>query len=283
MILVIQMPEGSFAQKLPAMFEHPKLGHLLIFDPTNDMVPVGQLPYYEQDSFGLLVTDSGGELIHLPVSLPDMNRIRRDARLKLLPDGTLLGEIEEVRSGYMAMMGREYLQHQTQNDRKKLLEHFWGPNLGGFQIDSFNLENENDIDKDLILRYKFTASHYAKTAGPLLLVRPRVVGEMAGAFDVTKPRHYAYDIDAPFLRSDSVEITLPEGYSVDELPEPAKAIFPFAEYTSKAEKEGNVLKYSRQYRMQTTQVPLDRIEQLRKLFAQIGTDEKNMAVLKKGN
>jgi hypothetical protein len=100
---------------------------------------------------------------------------------------------------------------------------------------------------------------------------------------VTKPRHYAYEFDAPFLRSDTVEITLPEGYNVDELPEPAKAIFPFAEYTSKAEKEGNILKYSRQYRMQTTQVPVERIEQLRKLFAQIGTDEKNMAVLKKAN
>ena len=282
-ILVIQMPEGSFPQKLPAMYEHLKLGHLLIFDPTNDLVPLGQLPPYEQDSFGLLVTDAGGELIHLPVTTPDLNKIRRNAKLTLLADGTLQGEIEEIRSGYMAMNGRAYLQHQTQNDRKKMLEHFWGPNLGGFQIDTFNLENENDIDKDLVLRYKFTASHYAKAAGPLLLVRPRVVGEMAGAFDVTKPRHYAYEFDAPFLRSDSVEITLPEGYSVDELPEPAKAVFPFAEYTSKAEKEGNVLKYSRQYKMQTTQVPVERIEQLRKLFAQIGTDEKNMAVLKKAN
>jgi hypothetical protein len=243
-ILVIQMPEGSFPQKLPAMYEHPKLGHLLIFDPTNDLVPLGQLPPYEQDSFGLLVTDTGGELIHLPVTTPDLNQIHRNAKLTLLPDGTLQGEIEETRSGYLAMLGREYLQQQTQNDRKKMLEHFWGPNLGGFQIDTFNLENENDIDKDLVLRYKFTASHYAKSAGPLLLVRPRVVGEMAGA---------------------------------------AKAIFPFAEYTSKAEKEGNVLKYSRQYRMQTTQVPVERIEQLRKLFAQIGTDEKNMAVLKKTN
>lgn len=283
MILAIQMPDAVISRKLPAMFEDPKLGHLLIFDPTNDLVPLGQLPPYEQDSFGLLVTDSGGQLIHLPVTTPDLNKIHRNAKLTLLPDGTLQGEIEEVRSGYLAMNGRAYLQHETQTDRKKLLEHFWGPNLGGFQIDTFNLENENDIDKDLVLRYKFTASHYAKTAGPLLLVRPRVVGEMAGAFDVTKPRHYAYEFDAPFLRSDSVEIKLPDGYSVDELPEPAKAIFPFAEYTSKAEKEGNILKYSREYKMQTTQVPLERIEQLRKLFAQIGTDEKNMAVLKKAN
>ena len=283
MILAIQMPEASISQKLPAMFDDPKLGHLLIFDPTNDLVPLGQLPPYEQDSFGLLVTDAGGALIHLPVTTPDLNKIHRNAKLTLLPDGTLQGEIEEIRSGYLAMNGRAFLQHETQSDRKKLLEHFWGPNLGGFQIDTFNLENENDIDKDLVLRYKFTASHYAKTAGPLLLVRPRVVGEMAGAFDVTKPRHYAYEFDAPFLRSDTVEIKLPDGYSVDELPEPAKAIFPFAEYTSKAEKDGNVLKYSREYKMQTTQVPVERIEQLRKLFAQIGTDEKNMAVLKKAN
>jgi hypothetical protein len=282
-ILAIQMPEASLGKTFPAMYEHPKLGHLLIFDPTNDLVPLGQLPPYEQDSYALLVTDTGGELIHLPVSSPDLNEIHRTAKLNLLPDGTLQGEIEEVRSGYMAMTGREYLQHQSQNDRKKLLEHFWGPNLGSFQVDSFELQNENDIDKDLVLRYKFTAAHYAKTAGPLLLVRPRVVGEMAGAYDATKPRHYAYEIDAPFLRSDSVEITLPEGYTVDELPEPAKAEFSFAAYTSKAEKSGNVLKYSRQYKMETTQVPLERMEQLRKLFSQIGTDEKNMAVLKKSN
>ena len=130
MILAIQMPEASISQKLPAMFDDPKLGHLLIFDPTNDLVPLGQLPPYEQDSFGLLVTDAGGAFfIHLPVTTPDLNKIHRNAKLTLLPDGTLQGEIEEIRSGYLAMNGRAFLQHETQSDRKKLLEHFWGPNL----------------------------------------------------------------------------------------------------------------------------------------------------------
>jgi hypothetical protein len=282
-ILAIQMPEGSFPKGLPGIYEHPKLGHLLIFDPTNDLVPLGQLPYYEQDSYSLLVTDAGGELIHLPVSSPDLNQIHRNAKLTLLPDGTLQGEIEETRSGYLAMVGREYLQNESQSDRKKVLEHFWGQNLGTFQIDSFDLKNENDIDKDLVLHYKFTASHYAKNAGPLLLVRPRVIGEMADAFDISKPRHYAYEFAAPFLRSDAVEISLPTGYTIDELPDPAKAIFPFAEYTSKAEKDGNILKYSREYKMETTQVSMDHMDQLKKLFGEIGADEKNMAVLKKAN
>ena len=280
-IIAIQLPEGSFSKPLPALYEHPKLGHLLIFDPTQDLVPFGQLPFYEQDSYALLVTDSGGELLHLPVSSPDLNELKRNAKLKLLPDGTLEGEIEEVRSGYHAMLERAYLQKETQRDRKKLIEHFLGRMMGNFQVDSFDLVNADDIDKDLILRYKFKAEHYAKSAGPLLLVRPRVVGEKGGYFDPTKPRHYPYQIDAPVLDSDTVEITLPDGFKVDELPDPAKASYGFGEYTSKTEAAGNVLKYTREYKISTTQVPLDRIDQLKKLFSEIVSDEKNMAVLKK--
>lgn len=282
-IIAIQLPDGSFAKPLSALYEHPKLGHLLIFDPTQDLVPFGDLPYYEQDNYALLVTENGGELVHLPVSPPELNQLTRKAKLKLLPDGALQGEIEEVYSGYHAMLERYYLRNESQNDRKKTIEHFLGSTLSNFQVDSFDLINTDDIDKDLVLRFKFTASRYAKTAGPLLLVRPRVVGEKAGYLDATKPRHYAYEFRAPFLDSDLVEITLPDGFKVDELPDPAKASFPFAEYTSKTEAAGNVLKYTRAYKMTTTLVPVDHVEQLRRLFSEIIADEKSMAVLKKEN
>ena len=280
-ILAIQLPDGSFKNPLPALYEHPKLGHLLIFDPTSESVPFGQLPSYEQDSYALLVTDNGGELIHLPVSQPELNGVIRTAKLTLLPNGTLQGEIQEVKTGFRAAEARQYLKDETEKDRKKIIEHFLGRMMGSFQVVSFDLVNADDIDKDLILRYKFTADHYAKTAGPLLLVRPRIVGEKAGYFDPTKPRHYAYQFDAPFLDSDTVEITLPDGFKVDELPDPAKASFPFGQYVSKTEASGSVLKYTREYKMTSTLVPLDRMEQLKHLFSEIVTDEKNMAVLKK--
>jgi hypothetical protein len=80
-----------------------------------------------------------------------------------------------------------------------------------------------------------------------------------------------------------VEIALPDGYKVDELPDPAKKVVPFAEYTSKSEAAGNVLKYSRQYKVTTTLVPLEKMDELKSLFGQINVDEKNMAILKKGN
>jgi hypothetical protein len=282
-ILAIELPDASYSTPLPAMYQDAKLGHLLIFDPTNDLVPLGQLPYYEQDSFALLVTDNGGELIHLPVSAAENNLLKRTAKVKLLPDGSLRGEVQEVASGYRAMMYREYWKDATEKDRKKLLERILGASLGNFQLDSITVANADDLDKDFILNYKFGADRYAKNAGPLLLVRPRVVGEFAGYLDGSKPRHYGYEMRAPFTTSETVEITLPEGYKVDELPEAAKASVSFAEYHSKIEDGGAVLRYSREYKVDTTLVPVEKIDQLKKVFGTINADERNMAVLKKVN
>lgn len=281
MILAIALPDASYAKALPAMYEHPTLGHLLIFDPTNDFVPFGQIPYYEQDNYGLLVGGKGGELLHLPLSNPESNRVSRSAHLKLLPDGTLQGEVEEVLTGFEAMMARESLQNETEQDQKKAIERLVGRSIGNVQVDGFELVNARDIDKDMVIRYRVTADHYAKNSGPLWLVRPRVVGEMAGAWDTSKPRHYAYEFPAPFVSTDTIEIVVPDGFNIYELPDPAKAALPFAEYSSKIESAGNVLKYSREYKMVANEVPFANTEQLKNLFTQINSDEKNMVVLKK--
>jgi len=281
MILAISLPEASYGNPLPAMYEHPTLGHLVIFDPTNDFVPFGQIPYYEQDNYGLLVGEKGGELLHLPLSNPESNRVSRSAHLKLLPDGMLQGEVEEVRSGFEAMLVRMALQNETEQDQKRAIERLVGRSIGNVQVDGFELVNARDIDKDVVIRYRVTAEHYAKSTGPMWLVRPRVVGEMAGAWDTSKPRHYAYDFPAPFVSTDIVEIAVPDGFQVYGLPDPTKAAFPFAEYSSKTEAAGNVLKYSREYKMAATEVPFASTGQLKDLFSQINSDEKNVVVLKK--
>ena len=174
-------------------------------------------------------------------------------------------------------------ERQSAADRRKVLERFLGSMLGNFQLDSVEAENLNDIDKDLIIHYKFSADHYAKNAGPLLLVRPRVLGEKLGSLDISKPRLYPYSFEAPTLQTDVFEFNLPDGYKVDELPDAAKADFAFGEYSSKIENSGNTMKYSREYEIKATSIPADKIGELNKFFHQINQDERNMAVLKKAN
>lgn len=280
-ILAIQLPSGAGAE-MSSVLTHPQLGKLLIFDPTSELVPLGSLPASEQFNYGLLVTPAGGELVKLPGLGPESNRVQRTAKLSLLPDGTLKGSVEEVRSGASAATGRNRLLHQTTSDRRKMLEHFLAQLVGNFQLDEVTAENLENSDRDLVLRYTFTASKYAKNMGQLLLVRPRVLGEKAGELE-KKTRKYAYEFDAPSLQTDVFEISLPAGYAVDELPEAADVKFPFAEYNSKFEAASNVLRYQREYKVKETLVPADKISDLQRLFSEINSDEKNVAVLKKVN
>jgi len=65
-ILAVQLPESVKDNSLVAVVEHPKLGRLLIFDPTDEYTPFGQLRGELQANHGLLVTPDGGELVKLP-------------------------------------------------------------------------------------------------------------------------------------------------------------------------------------------------------------------------
>jgi hypothetical protein len=64
---------------LIAVTQHPRLGRILFFDPTNQLMPFGQIGGYLQANYGLLVTPEGGELLELPQQPSAMNSVQRSA------------------------------------------------------------------------------------------------------------------------------------------------------------------------------------------------------------
>jgi hypothetical protein len=85
------------------------------------------------------------------------------------------------------------------------------------------------------------------------------------------------EFDGP-SRLDTFE--LPPGYEVDDLPPPVDADYGFANYHSKTEVTGNTLKYTRTFEVKELSVPLNKVEELKKLYRIIAGDERNTAVLK---
>jgi hypothetical protein len=80
--------------------------------------------------------------------------------------------------------------------------------------------------------------------------------------------------------SDVVQISLPEGYVVADLPAPVKADYPFASYSSKVECDGKVLKYTRTLQVKSVVVPTEQLADLKTFYEQIAEDESSSAVLK---
>jgi len=114
------------------------------------------------------------------------------------------------------------------------------------------------------------------------LIRPRILGEKSpGTLETKEPRQFPIEFEGPVLDTDSFEITLPPGYTVDELPPPVDADFGFASYHSKSEMKGNV--HSRTFEIKELSVPVSRAPELKKFYRIIATDERNTAILKTAN
>jgi hypothetical protein len=281
-ITAIKLPDGMNDPSLVATLHHKKLGTLLFFDPTNDLIPFGQLPGYLQANYGLLVTPDGGELIELPQQPSSMNSIQRTAKLTLDPSGTLKGEVKETRLGERASTERWRQRTVTKDtDRIKPIEELLSNSLSSFHITHASLLNLQQTDRPFGFNYSFESPNYAKSAGELLLVRPRVIGNKSMGFLETKEeRKFPIELEEPTRDTDTFEITIPAGYVVDDLPPPVDADYSFASYHAKTVVTGNVVDYTRTFEIKELSVPVDKAEELRKFYRIIASDERNTLVLK---
>jgi hypothetical protein len=281
-IVAIKLPEGTNDPSLIAVLQHPKLGRLLFFDPTNEVTPFGQIGGYLQANFGLLVMPDGGELLELPEQPSTMNSVQRTAKLSLDATGTLKGDVSEVRLGDRASTERWQLRTVTKDiDRIKPIENLLAGSLAEFHISSATLLNPTQTDQPFGFQYSFVAPNYAKTAGNLLLVRPRVLGNKSSSLLETKePRQFPIEFEGPARDTDVFDIALPPGYAVDDLPPPVDADFSFASYHSKTEVTGNVIHYTRTFEVKQLSVSVSKAAELKQFYRTIAGDERNAAVLK---
>ncbi len=223
-ITAITLPNGLSDPSLVATLQHPKLGKILFFDPTDELTPFGYIRGQLQANYGLLVTPDGGELLQLPRQRPEFNGIQRTGTLVLDASGNLQGKIREIRLGDRALDERRTLRNTTkESDRIKPVEQLLADSLATFQITSLRIANVMETDRPLVFDYSFQAPGYAHAVGDMLLVRPRILGsKSSGILETAEPRRFAIELASAVSDSDTFEISLPPGYRVVDLAPPVR-------------------------------------------------------------
>jgi 1-acyl-sn-glycerol-3-phosphate acyltransferase len=280
MITAIEIPSGIEDPRLMAVVKAKDGKRYLIFDPTNERTPVGNLPSYLQGGYGILSAGAASQVIALPVLAPEANGTERKGDFTLTADGTLTGSVDTFHSGSEGAELRMFLKYTDEKQRREYWETRVARDVPGVVLNSFEFVQPTAFDKPLEFHLKLTAAQYAHQAGPLLLVRPRVVGTHAEPFN-EKPRTLPIDLNATGRWHDSFDITLPAGYVVDETPDPVDVDVEFASYHSTVTAKANLLHYERDYVVRQVEIPAVKAAAFRTLESAILTDEKGTAVLKK--
>src|SRR5262249_9219256 len=144
-------------------------------------------------------------MLKLPVHIPGACRLIRVGKLKLLGDGSLEGSVTETLFGrYAADARRAYRSAQGEN-LTKVLENFLGESLGNFVLTNGALKDLDGPDT-LQIMYSFTARNYGKSTGPMLLLRPRVLGQKVLLLGEKKDRKHSVNLSSPSVQTDVFEI-----------------------------------------------------------------------------
>jgi hypothetical protein len=280
MITAIEVPANVDDPRLKALVKAKDGKRYLIFDPTDEYTPVGNLPSNEQGSYGVLVAGAASQILPLPVLAPEANGTERKGAFTLTADGTLSGTVDTSHSGPEGSDFRWTLKFKDEKERRDYWESELIHSVPGAVLDSLDLTLPSALDQPLQFHYKLTAHQYAHTAGPLLLLRPRVVGS-DGLPHNDKPRTVAIELNATGRWHDSYDIALPDGYVVDEMPEPVNLDLDFASYHSSITAKDKHLHYEREYTVRQVQLAADRQPEFLHLEGAILSDEKATVVLKK--
>jgi len=275
-ILAIKVPDDT---KLPSAFDFPGLGRMMLFDPTDDVVPLGFMPDHEQDSNALLLAGAKGGLFRTPTTTPAENLLTRTVRLTLSPTGDLAAAtIRDTSIGEPAFNQLRNEHDLPAGEFEKRLQRRFGSAMAGAaitQVDRKADANRAGFEMNVALK----APGYAKMMqGRLMMFKP-VVLAYGGMPDVTlKERTHPVVID-PVAFEEHVEVELPMGFAVDEIPDADTAETPYGKYQARWRQEAGKVYFDRRLELRSTVVPVADYGRLRDFVGRVQGAEQTPVVL----
>jgi transglutaminase-like putative cysteine protease len=274
-IIAVKVSEQTLASTI---IEHPKLGRLLIFDPTDGETPLGDLPFYLQGSLALVDSRASTELVRMPVTPPDMNQLVRTATLQLQADGAIGGLIQENANGQTAAKFRSEFRQLSKTDYNGMIERWLTAGATSARLDKIE-PSDNHGDGKFTLNVEFSAKSYGQLMQDRLLVFKPAVVSRRESLSLTAPLRRHPVVLRANSYSETVKVQLPAGFAVDEVPDPVKLETSFGTYTTSYEVVGGDLVFKRQLSQKATTIPAAQYESVRKFFESIRAAENAPVVL----
>lgn len=270
----------SDATDAPTIIKQAQLGRLLIFDPTDDDTPVGDLPDHEQGSYALIVAGEAGDLVKMPITPPEANRLERTIEAELSAEGSLTASVRERSFGQSAVDERRMFKRIARPQYNKFIERWitqTAPSASVLKAEPVDSSHEGRFALDV----EFKSATYAQSMrGKLLVFKPAIVSRRSSVFLTAPTRKHPVMLDATAY-SETVKIKLPAGFEVDEMPDAAELNQPFGNYAVRYEVKDGYLIFQRTMILKSATIPVEQYTAVRSFFERIRVAEQSPVVLAK--
>jgi Domain of Unknown Function with PDB structure (DUF3857)/Transglutaminase-like superfamily len=274
-IIAIKVSEEAQAA---TVLQHPLLGRLLIFDPTDEHTPVGDLPEHEQGSLALVVAADARGLMRMPSTPPEVNQLKRQVDAVITSDGALTASIREQAAGQAAVRLRRELKALSRQEYFEMIERWVTRGVAGASVVKLEPSDEREEGR-FRLELEIKAARYAQLMQERLLVfKPAIVSRRDSLF-LTEPTRKYPVVLSPNAYTETVRVKLPDGFALDELPDALSLEAPFGTYAANYEVKDQHLVFTRSLTMQAASIPVEQYAAVRSFFERIRATEQSPVVL----
>lgn len=215
----------SDAVSLPTVLPDTPLGRLLVFDPTDSVTALGDLPRTEQGSHALVIAGPQGALLSMPQLPATANRIDSSVDTDLDLRGRLNGMVRRQYFGQSGILLRAIEKRSGKDELSKRFERSFALSIGAV-LNRVSTESAADPNS-LMVNIELVAEHFVQSMqGSLFIVRPGMLSSGGEYTFTSKQRNQPIELESD-LRHDTIRIKMPPGFKLDELPPPIKIESPY--------------------------------------------------------
>ncbi len=251
---------------------------LLFLDATDKVAMPNVMPLRALNWFGRIVRKDGtsDDVELVPTNL---SKNVTNIMATIGSDGVLKGMYREQQFDYFAYL---YRRAYGNTEEEKYLEKI-EKQYPGLQIESYKVANKADLTKPVVEDYNFTHDGIVEKIGDKMYIDPMVfVAKTQNPFKQDK-REYPVDFSFPYQEKYMINLTLPEGYVVESVPE---AISMFMEedmgsYSFNITASGNKIQLVATLDIKWSLIPATHYEGLKNFYKAMIEKETEKIVLKK--
>ncbi len=280
---------GHKARKVIADFPSQQFNHVILCVPvatdtvwlecTSQTLPAGYLSDFTCDRYALLIGEEGGTLVRTPKYGLKENTQVRHIKAVLNADATL--DISS-KTAYGGLQQDRYhdLINQLSKDKVKEALHE-DLDFATYDIKSFDYKELRQSLPFVEESLEIAVSNYATITGKRLFIIPNVMTRHQRKLNADTARKYDVDLSFEYKDTDTVEISLPEGFSAESMPQDQTIASPFGKYTASVKYIGNKLIYYRNLEHYAGRFPPGQYNELVGFYEKVYKADRSKVVLVK--
>ncbi|GAB1855284.1 hypothetical protein MHTCC0001_01170 [Flavobacteriaceae bacterium MHTCC 0001] len=258
-----------------------KKDNTYFLDATGRFIPIDYPTPFIQGKEALISNGESGFVIKkVPVVPAEKNAVVDMTTVDLVGEN-LVGTSKVEVSGYRKLDCFDALEYATTDEKTKTfyIKQFEKGN-NKFIIDQYAETNKFDYDKNLIIDYGFNINGYTKKLGDEIYINLNLNKELK-SYKIDEDREIPIEYDYKSHFSYTTTLNIPDGYTVDYIPENVAIDNELITTTISYSKNNNTITYQHDVTLNFITLSLEEQKQIHNVVKTIEKAYKEVIVLKK--